>query len=159
MAACATCNAENRAEQEEIALLAISGDISWRETARRIGLTHHNGLKNHMERHYAAAPSELDEVMSEVEAEIASTIRDLITQMRVAPVELKPLYATVIKNLEGLLGTQPSQQHLINALKSIHEITGMKIEQRMMLEFGAQMFGIKAPRADALETRAKELTS
>jgi len=54
---------------------------------------------------------------------------------------VKPLYATAIRNLRGLMETKPSQQHLIAALKGIHEITGMRMEQQMMLAFGQKMFG------------------
>ena len=54
---------------------------------------------------------------------------------------MKPLFAVAIRNLRGLGDTKPSQQHLIQALKTIQEMTGMKQEQRMMLQFAEAMFG------------------
>lgn len=134
---CITCTAENQAELEAIGIQAMSGDISWREAARRAGMAH-IPLKNHMEKHYvdgvvAAADDQLD-------ALIAQSIMELAQNMAVAPAEVKPLYAAAIVNLRGLKDTKPSQQHLIQSLKTIQEMTGMRQEQRLMLTFAEAMF-------------------
>lgn len=71
---------------------------------------------------------------------IEESIEALTEQCRIAPADLKPLYLSAIHNLRGLAATSPSQQHLQNALKSIHEITGMKMNQQLMLQFGMARF-------------------
>lgn len=91
-----------------------------------------------MERHFAvaspeAAPSPLDPLIEE-------SIEALTEQCRLAPADLKPLYLSAIHNLRGLAATSPSQQHLQTALKAIHEITGMKMDQQLMLQFGMARF-------------------
>jgi hypothetical protein len=132
----------NIVELESLGRQALSGDISWREAARRADLSHAQGLKNHMERHFTSesekAFSELDDALG---LELAAIESELLEKLRMAPTEVKPLYATAIRNLRGLMETKPSQQHLIAALKGIHEITGMRMEQQMMLAFGQKMFG------------------
>lgn len=150
---CSICEHVNSAELEVYGRQALEGAISWREAARRGDLTHAQGLKNHMEKHFvsetAKVQSQLDDVLG---LELAATEAELIEKMRVAPAEVKPLYATAIRNLRGLLETKPSQQHLIAALKGIHEITGMRMEQQMMLAFGAKMFGeVSGPEKVAVE--------
>lgn len=150
---CSICEHENGVELEVYGRQALDGTISWREAARRGDLTHAQGLKNHMERHFV---SETDKVHAHLDdvlgVELAQTETELIEKLRLAPAEVKPLYATAIRNLRGLLETKPSQQHLIAALKGIHEITGMRMEQQMMLAFGAKMFGeISGPEKVAVE--------
>lgn len=143
MSACATCEAENQDELEEAGELAVKGEISWREAARRTGLTHHTGLKAHMTRHWT--PPKVPGAAGVEQSLIFSTAAELEAQARLAPPELKPLYLVAIQNLVGLTKTKPSQHNLIIALKAISEITGMKMEQRFMLEFGQAMFAAPLP--------------
>jgi len=139
---CSICEHENAVELEVYGRQAMDGTISWREAARRGNLTHAQGLKNHMERHFVSETDKVHAHMDDVLGmELAATEQELIEKLRLAPAEVKPLYATAIRNLRGLLETKPSQQHLIASLKGIHEITGMRMEQQMMLAFGARMFG------------------
>lgn len=98
-----------------------------------------------MQRHYVAPLSPEEEATATVPLLVAQTIEELTQQIHMAPVEVKPFYLIAIQNLRALDRTQPSQQHLINALKAITEVTGMKMEQRMMLQYGQAMFG-SAPR-------------
>ena len=142
MSQCSICEDDNQIEMEAVAKRAVDGLISWREAARQCNLTHAQGLKNHMERHFV---SERDNLISALDDELgvalAETETELLEKLRFAPAEVKPLYATAIRNLRGLMETKPSQQHLIAALKGIHEITGMRMEQQMLLAFGQKMFG------------------
>lgn len=146
---CKTCSAENRDEQEDVACLALDGQISWAEAARRLGLTHAKGLQNHMEVHWSPPATATEVVLEEFDQQVADAIRDLMDEMRFAPVAVKPFYAIAIANLKGLDQTKPSQQHLINALKGIHEVTGMKMEQQMMLDFARHHFNQVGPAAVA----------
>jgi hypothetical protein len=150
---CSICEHENSAELEVYGRQATDGAISWREAARLGNLTHAQGLKNHMERHFVTETDKVHAHMDDVLGmELAKTEQELIEKMRLSPAEVKPLYATAIRNLRGLLETKPSQQHLIAALKGIHEITGMRMEQQMMLAFGAKMFGeLEGPEKVAVE--------
>lgn len=138
MSSCATCNASTQALLEDIGVRALEGSISWREAARQAGLTHHQGLKNHMESHF------IQQAEASVEAEfdglIEQALWELQDRMRHAPTELKPLFAVQIQNMRGLKDTKPSQQNLIHASKAIQEILGMKVEQRLMLEFARAAF-------------------
>lgn len=146
---CKVCNAENTEEQEAVALLAVNREIPWEEARRRLGLPNYKGLQNHMAKHWVAPPSEVELALSEFDELVGLTIEELTEQWRFAPPEVKPFYAIAIKNLSGLDMTKPSQQNLVNALKAIHEVTGMKQEQRLMLEFARHQFGIGAPEAKA----------
>jgi hypothetical protein len=147
---CATCNAENQAELEAAALEVMAGSRSWRSLAREFDLTHATGVRNHMERHYTSVRAAGNAVQrSEVEDLTRQTIDELTEQMSRAPAEVKPFYAVAIQNMRGLADTKPSQQHLINALKAIHEVTGMKMEQRLMLQFAQHQFGLGVPEASA----------
>lgn len=96
-----------------------------------------------MEKHYVEAIVRGAE--EELDALIAEAVVDLHDAMRMAPPEVKPLYAAAIVNLRGLKDTKPSQQHLIQSLKTIQEMTGMRQEQRMMLTFAEAMFQKKLP--------------
>lgn len=136
---CKVCNADNRDEIEELGLKALSGEFSWRAVGRALDWQNSASIKHHMESHYIE--HELREVEDEMQVAINEAVKDLYTQMRVAPPEVKPLYAAAIRNLQGLKDTKPSQQHLIAALKTIQEMTGMRQEQRMMLAFAERMFG------------------
>lgn len=148
-AGCKTCEAHNQEEQEAAGLLALNGEIPWSEVARRFDLPNIKGIQNHMARHYVAPPSEVEQVLTEFDSLLAESVQELIEQMRVAPAEVKPLYAVAIQNLQGINQTKPSQQHLINALKGIHEVTGMRMEQRLMLDFAKHHFGLGAGEAVA----------
>lgn len=134
---CITCLSEKQDELEAIGLQALSGDISWREAGRQADMAHMT-LKNHMEKHYVAAV--IQEAEDDLDNLIALAVLELKQNMAYAPAEVKPLYAAAIVNLRGLKDTKPSQQHLIQALKTIQELTGMRQEQRLMLTFAEAMF-------------------
>lgn len=136
MPACLACEAENRDEQEEIALEAVEGRSSWREVSRRLGLTHHQGIKNHMERHYVG-PEDPETHFAEL---IEANIIELEEQLALAPPEIKPFFFMIIHNLRGLHNTKPSQQNLNAALKAIHEVVGMKTQNRLMMDFAIAAF-------------------
>lgn len=138
---CSICNHDERDRLEELGQQALDGAISWRAAARDGDLSHHQSLKNHMEKHYALPPSEEELLMGAVSEDIAEMIEGLKQQARIAPPEIAPFYAIAIRNLAAIENTAPSQQHLIQALKAIHEVTGMKMEQRLMLEFAKASFG------------------
>lgn len=150
---CGICNSDRTEDIETLALEAMEGRLSWREVARQLGLGHHQPLKNHMERHYVAPASPQEQALQEWPVLVASTIEELSDQLRFAPTEVKPFYLVAIQNLKGLDVTKPSQSNLINALKAIHEVTGMKMEQRMMLAFAAEMFGTPEVEATAVVVR------
>lgn len=145
MSACKICASESADTIEKSGILALGEEISWREAARRASEVFPiagQSLKTHMERHYVDNVTE--RVIGEQTAKVEATVEELERQMFAAPAELKPLYAVAIHNLRGLMDTKPSQQHLIQALKSIHEITGMRIEQRLLLDYAkAAEFGPK----------------
>lgn len=142
MSACSICSSERCDELEALGLAAMKGESSWRAAAQAAGLTHHKGLQNHMEKHYVApmlaAEAAADDALAVL---IKDSLEELSTAMAHAPAEVKPLYAVAIRNLAGLRETKPSQQHLIAALKTIHEVTGMRMEQRLMLDFARAHFG------------------
>ena len=159
---CAICNSDRLEELEDLGHQALRGDISWRAAAREGGLSHHQGLKNHMEKHVASVAATLnpDAAMAQFQAEVVGpALADLTEQMHLAPAELKPLYAVAIRNLMDLWATKPSQQNLIMALKGIHEITGMKMEQRIMLEFAQRAFHAEQKKASLPDGDVKELPS
>lgn len=151
MAMCKVCSSMNSESIEEVGTRAVEGVISWRAAERELAALGHvvarASLQNHMETHYF--DKEVREVESEFDAAIAEGVADLFQAMRFAPPEVKPLYAAAIRNLQGLKDTKPSQQHLIMALKTIQEMTGMKQEQRMLLQFAEQMFHEIAARPEA----------
>ena len=153
---CGVCNSPRLEELEELALEAVEGRLSWREVARKLGLAHHQSLKNHMERHWVAPLAPQEQALQEWPALVAQTIQELSDQMRFAPTEVKPFYLIAIQNLKNLDLTKPSQANLINALKAIHEVTGMKMEQRMMLAFAQEMFGSTPAEVEAVIVREIE---
>lgn len=145
---CSICTHSEQTTLEEFGLEALHGKRSWRDAARAAGLSHAQGLKNHMERHYEE--KDLDaELQEALDPLVTEAIEELTAQMRVAPAEVKPFYLVAIANLKKLHETKPSQQHLLNALKGIHEVTGMKMEQRLMLEFAKHHFGLGSGEAAA----------
>lgn len=158
MAMCVVCQSPERESIEALGLQAAKGELSWSEAARQAGLSTHKRLQNHMGRHYTEAMSA--EVEDSLDQMIAVAISELNDQFLMAPPEVKPLYAAAIVNLRGLKSTNPSQQHLIMALRTIQELTGMKQEQRLMLAFAERMFQqVPSPKAAApieapLEDRA-----
>lgn len=136
-------------------LLALNGETSWAEVARKWNLPNIKGIQNHMRKHWVAPPSADEQFDEAFDPLVADSIEELSEQMRFAPPEVKPFYAIAIQNLRGIKDTKPSQQHLINALKAIHEVTGMKMEQRLMLEFARHQFGLgSAEAAAAIEKHA-----
>lgn len=144
MPACAVCTHELLEEIESLGQEALEGKRSWRSIATQVGYYHHQPIKNHMEKHWVAPASAQEQALSEWSELVASTITELTQQMQYAPTEVKPFYLVAIQNLSGLDTTKPSQTNLIAALKAIHEVTGMKMEQQMMLSFGRAMFAVPA---------------
>lgn len=130
-------------------LLALNGEIPWSEVQRRWDLSNIKGIQNHMRRHYQPPPSEDEQFEEQFDPLVADSITDLAEAMKYAPPEVKPFYAIAIQNLKGLKDTKASQQHLINALKAIHEVTGMKMEQQLMLQFAQHRFGLGSGEAAA----------
>lgn len=141
MPACLVCVSPDQDEIEARGALCLAGQLSWRQGALQSGFPHHQGLKNHMEKHVVSPEAA---VAAEVDASVQETVDQLRRQMALVPAELKPLYATAIHNLKGLADTKPSQQHLLAAIKIIHEVTGMRMEQQLMLSFAEAHFGEKA---------------
>lgn len=150
MPSCKPCEADNREQMEEMALEAVQGRLSWREVARQLGLSHHQGLKNHMERHYAGI-SDPSQQLNEL---IEKNIKELEDQLVLATPEIKPFFFMIIHNLRGLANTKPSQQNLNAALKAIHEVVGMKTQNRLMMDFAMAAFKKREselPNAPVLE--------
>lgn len=139
---CSVCTAENVEELEELGRLVLAGEISWRESARRGGLNHYKKLQNHMARHYVSELAvEENRFENDVEAEVLETQRLLLEKSKVSPPEVRPMYLAAIYNLGQLAKTRPSQSVLVQALKTATEMTGMKMEQQLMLEFAQAAFG------------------
>lgn len=136
---CKVCCADNTEDIELAGLRALSGELSWRAAAREVGWTNFASIKRHMEVHYIAARTR--EVEDDMQKYIEEAVSDLLGQFAIAPPEVKPLLLAAIHNIRELRNTKPSQQHLIQALKTVQEMTGMKQEQRMMLMFAEKMFG------------------
>lgn len=135
---CKICLNPQRAEIEAMCLEAIAETKSWRSVFMAFELTGNPAsLKNHMDKHYAPV---VDVVMSDFDDLVAECIVGLKELLAAAPPELKPLYLTAIKNTMGIARTQPSQQNLINSLKVIQEVAGMKQEQRFLLEYSKHAF-------------------
>lgn len=78
--------------------------------------------------------------------------QNLEAELAVAPPTIAPLYAVALRNLEGLEETKASQEHLIRALKAIHEITGLQLQQRMLVTFAAA----RAAKRDAADSGGAE---
>ena len=137
-AACKICSHPQREELESECLEAQAGTKSWRSIFMAFELSGNPAsLKNHMDKHYSPV---LDSVSSDFKELVAECVEGLKELLAMAPPELKPLYLTAIKNTLGLANTQPSQQNLINAMKVIQEVAGMKQEQRFMLEYAKHAF-------------------
>ena len=146
---CAICAAENRDEVEQEARLCLEGARSWRSAGEATGFRHQQ-VKNHMEKHWMAPAVAVrlevqDEQDADIQRQVDGAVGELLAEMESQPATLKPMYLAAIHNVKHITDTKPSQQHLVAALKAVHEITGMKMEQRMLLEFGAARFGKKLP--------------
>jgi len=137
---CGICNSDRRDELEAAGLLAWSGKISWREAVRRTGLNHHNSLKNHLLKHYEIDPADLPAPKLTFKDHINQTVEGLEQQLALAPIEIKPFYLAAIHNLLKLDKSQPSQKFLMDSLKAIQEVTGMKMEQRLLFAFAQEHF-------------------
>jgi hypothetical protein len=159
MSACRVCSSDKRGDIELIGSQALNGEASWRAAAQAAEVTHQS-LKNHMENHYVhpdttgelAAAQVLDNELSRL---MLQTEAELLDQMSRAPAEVKPLYAVAVRNLRGIKETRPSQRNLIDALRTVHEVTGMRMEQRLMLEFAKAAFGPSAATGVIDSTVAK----
>lgn len=162
---CSVCSLTNkeREEVEETGVLALRRDISWREAGRRLthlGFTHPNGIKNHMEKHFEPAGKKALEVLEDdLTQKIADTKRVLLDSIDTAPPLAKGLYIAAIRNLDAIMETKPSQKDLIQALKTIQELTGMRLEQQMLLQFAQAAFGASEEEAAGAlpEARPNEL--
>ena len=128
MSACGVCTSPNVEAIEEVGKLCLRGELSWRKGNEQAGYHNYQAFKRHMENHYvspadAAAAKSQDVLDARLQVEIDQAAEELLHNMSVAPPDLKPLYATAVHNLRHLTETKPSQQHLVAALKTIHEIT------------------------------------
>lgn len=101
------------------------------EIARRIEAEHgekiyERSFSVHFAKHasVAEASEELEIIKEKLREDMAS-----------APPTVAPLYLLVLQNLGQLESTKASQKDLISALKSIHEITGMQLRQRLLVSF------------------------
>lgn len=156
--ACSICNAENLEELEELGLLAQAGDISWREAMRRGELNHFKKLQVHMDNHYVApVQREANAFTRELDEEVLRTQQLLLEKARMSPVDVRPMYLTAIHNLAHLHELKPSQQVMVQALKAATEMTGMKMEQQLMVEFAQYAFEEQARNAELPEAKPDEL--
>jgi len=150
MPACSICSHLEQEGLEEAGNRALAGDISWRAAAALFDVRS-PALKLHMEKHVlapevAAAQAELTE---EMDALIQEAKEGLLEQFRISPADVKPLILVAIQNLDGLRNTKPSMETLIRALKTVQEMTGMKSQQRLMVDFAKAMF--PAPKPEVLK--------
>lgn len=142
---CSICTANNLDWLEELGEQALKEEISWREAARQGGLNHHQKLKNHMLEHYISPHMEkVLDFEGEMAEQTLRTKRLLLEKARVSPPEVQPMYLAAIHTLENLRLTKPSQSVMVQALKTATELTGMKMEQQMMLQFAEAAFGQSA---------------
>lgn len=148
-ATCRICERDDVETLEEDALPALLGQVTWQSVATKYDLPNIKGLQNHMKRHYIPPPTAEEEVANALDPLIHQVAKELAEQMAYAPPEVKPFYVVAIQNLRGIKSTKPSQKDLISALKAIHEVTGMKMEQRLMLEFAKHQFGLGSGEATA----------
>lgn len=140
---CKTCNHQDRAAVEAVGLLAVNGEISWREAARRVEYSDPPALKRHMENHFLQG--EVVDSTQEFKDRCERTARLLEDGLPLLPPEIQALRLVQIHNLRHLHASKPSTQHLIMASKTEQEMTGMKAGQKLLLAFAEGMFGVKAP--------------
>lgn len=148
---CSICTNDHRENLERLGLEALQERRSWRSITTETDLTHTAGLRNHMEKHFTH--SLVERAKQEQGDALAGFLKEALSEltmaMAVAPTETKPLYAMMIHNLSSLEKTQPSQQSLIAAAKAIHEITGMKMQQRLLLNYAEAFQGaLPAPKKE-----------
>ncbi len=144
MPACSICIHLSQPDIEAAGNRAINGDLSWRAAAAMFDVRS-QPLKHHMLTHVlqpevAAAQAELT---NEMDLLIQEAKEGLLEQFRLSPADVKPLILVAIQNLDGLRNTKPSMETLIRALKTVQEMTGMKSQQRLMVDFAKAMY---APR-------------
>lgn len=134
-ARCSVCTHADRELAETAGAEALAGAISWRQAALPFGVRHEQ-LKRHMEAHVVApAEAELSEQeASEFDALVARAKDGLLEQFDYLPPDIRPLLLIATHNLDGIKRSRASMETLIKALKAIQEMTGMKQEQRLMLE-------------------------
>lgn len=144
---CRICNntePELRKKLEFQGALCLKGAQTWRGAIREAGDESYSGqqLKNHMTKHVKVVQDVGDIAKNEstLKQRIQFTIQGLLAKMVTAPVELQPLYAVAVHNLMRIEETQPSQANLIKALDTIQQITGMKMQQAMLLQFATAAF-------------------
>lgn len=94
-----------------------------------------------MDRHYVSEVEVLEaQVTESLEGLIAQARLDILQEAAGAQPDAKAALLVVVHNLDGLLGTKPSQGSLLAALKAVHEIQGMKTENQLLLAFAARKF-------------------
>ncbi len=136
---CTEASPEERARVEAEGVEAMNEKKPWKVAWRDSGTgASEYFFKKHMAEHYKP-PAE--EAFERVFSDLESMLEDLQVAAKMAPPEVRPLYAVAMHNLRLLEETKPSQQNLILALKGIHEITGMKAQQRVLLDYARAAFG------------------
>lgn len=145
MSACKVCNSDDKEAVEGLGRQALDGERSWNSIAKELGYTHHAGLKNHMENHYSTGPTLADEQRDWLEGQINQVVPRLAGMLPQMTPEVQALTLVIIKNLMELPETKPSQQHLLAAVKTVQEITGMKMEQQLMFAYAQQAFAGEMP--------------
>ena len=143
---CLICRSGKAGTIEAVGDLAKAGTISWREAARRTGYRV-DTLKRHMEAHVTVP----DTTGGPLEELVTQTISSLEEMYPTLPPDVRPLLLVVIHNLQHLATTRPSQQHLIQALQALGEITGMKQQNRILLEFAKAAFANRVQVIDVVD--------
>lgn len=121
---------------------------------RRGELNHFKKLQVHMENHYVAPVArEENAFQRDLDEEVLRTKQMLLEKARMSPVDVRPLYFAAIHNLTHLHELKPSQQVLVQALKTATEMTGMKMEQQLMVEFAQYAFEEQARQVELTEAK------
>lgn len=154
-ARCSVCNHLDRGLAEESGAEALAGAISWRQAALPFGVRHEQ-LKRHMEAHVVApAEAEQDAVEdAELDELVARARVELLEQFDSVPADIKPLVIIAIQNLKGVKRATPSMETLIRSVKTIQEMTGMKNEQRLMLQYANALQGRRRPKPIQVKNEA-----
>lgn len=160
---CGICAREDLEDVEQFCFenaQEFGGELSWKACSRELGLSHSNSITNHMRRHFVAPMVDTQRALDgEWERQVQLLEAELYEAANHAPAEVRPLYLVAIRNVRGLLETKPSQQNLTQALKAIHEITGMRVEQKLMLEYAKTRFGGELPPAQPNELELLDVES
>ncbi len=164
MSACNICARDDLAELEEFVVNNAEefgrGDLSWRRTAIELGLPHATPLTTHMRKHYVPPSAAVEGAIQDQFTETVSALAtELLEASKYAPAEVRPLYLVAVRNIQGLQETKPSQQNLTMALKAIHEITGMRVEQKLMIEYARGRFSEEALPAGGPELPVLDVES